>query len=600
MALRAGRGGTYLRPRLLRPLSLRRLMALPARGLALPVFAVLCLATAADTAAQIGTAPGLRLPSARAALASPRPALDEGLALGGPVDPAEYLVGPGDVFTVSVGGSVPRQTTAAVTADGLLVIAEAGTFQAAGRSLAAVRSEARAALDRQYRNVPTDVALAVPRQFSVFVSGAVLLPGRQTVSALGRIEDALDATTGETLTPLDLADYATPPRFEVERRPALRNVVVTGRGGAEARVDLMRYYATGDLAYNPLLRDGDAVHVPTFDPAREGVPVSGAVDRPGIYDWRPGDTAAALVAVAAGGDLGGRVAAVRRTRVVAGRPQSVEVGLAEAGSLDVLPRDQVSVVAAEPDAGYASAVGALAFPGTYPIRSGATTLADLVDAAGGLAPDALARGAYLERTARAQPEAALDPLLAPSPRPLSQARLDSALTDLGTLSDLGLVSRRYYLTETLGASRVAADLDGGGAVRLLDGDRLVVPRDLGAVRLTGQVAQPGYVPFVEGRTAADYVAEAGGLGPAAETVYVVDARTGRLTAGAATPVLRGDAVFVDRTATSDSPQIESLAIQERREEREVRQQRQTLLLQTVQVTATVLSAIGTLYLLVTQ
>ena len=564
-------------------------MALPARGLALPALAVLWLATAPDTVAQVGASPGLRAPSARPALAAPRPAPSEGLALGGPVDPAEYVVGPGDVFTVSVGGAAPRQTTATVTADGLLVIAEAGTFQAAGRSLAAVRAEARAALDRQYRNAPTDVALAAPRQFSVFVSGAVPLPGRQVISALGRVEDALDATTGEALTPLGLADYQAPPRLEVERRPALRNVLVTGRGGAEARVDLMRYYATGDLAYNPLLRDGDAVHLPTFDPVREGVSVGGAVDRPGIYDWRPGDTAAALVAVAAGVDLSARAAAVRRTRVVDGRPRSVEVDLGEAAALDVLPRDQLSVVAAAPDAGYASAVGALAFPGAYPIRSGQTTLADLVDAAGGLAPDALARGAYLERTARAQPAAALDPLLAPSPRPLTQARVDSALTDLGTLSDLSLVSRRYYLTETLGAARVAADLDGGGAVRLLDGDRLVVPRDLGAVRLTGQVAQPGYVPFVEGRTAADYVAEAGGLGPAAETVYVVDARTGRLTAGLDMPVLRGDAVFVDRVATSDSPQIENLAIQERREEREAGRDRRQFLLQTV---ATTISAVG--------
>ena len=575
-------------------------MALRSHGLALPVLVALCLATGTDAAAQIGL-PGARAPLSQAAnaprLSRPAPDLAEGLALSGPVDPAEYVVGPGDVFVVSIGGGAgARQTTATVTADGLLVVAEAGTFEAAGRSLAAVRAEARAALAREYRASTTDVALAVPRRFSVFVSGAVPLPGRQVISALGRVEDALDATTG-TLTPLDLADYADPPRREVERRPALRNVTVTGRSGAVSRVDLVRYYATGELAFNPLLRDGDAVHLPTFDPVREGVSVGGAVDRPGLYDWRPGDTAAALVAVAAGADLGGRAAAVRRTRVVDGRAESVEVGLGEAAALDVLPRDQVFVVAAEPDAGYASAVGAVRFPGAYPVVSGRTTLADLVAAAGGLADDALVRGAYLERTARAEPEAALDPLAAPSPRPLTQARLDSALTDVGALSDLGLVGRRYYLTEYLGPTRVAADVGGpaGGAVRLLDGDRLVVPRDLGTVRLTGQVARPGTVPFVEGRTAADYVAEAGGLGPSAETVYVVDARTGRLTAGAATPVLRGDAVFVDRVPTSDSFQIENLAIQERREEREAERDRRQFLFQAVSTAVSVALLAVTIY-----
>ena len=567
-------------------------MALPARGLALPVLAAVCVATAAS--AQIPVTPGSRLPSARVAV--DRSALDrtEGVALAGPVDPAEYVVGPGDEFVVSIGGGVTaRQTTATVTADGLLVIAEAGTFQAAGRSLAAVRAEARAALDRQFRNVPTDVALAVPRRFSVFVSGAVPLPGRQAVTALARVEDALGATVGPTLTPLDLADYEAPPRFEVERRPALRNVRVTGRGGAEDRVDLLRYYATGDLAYNPLLRDGDAVHLPTFDPSREGVSVSGAVDRPGIYDWRPDDTAAALVAVAAGGDLAGRVAAVRRTRVVGGWPESVEVGLAGAAALDVRPRDQVFVVAAEPDAGYASAVGAVRFPGAYPVVSGRTTLADLVAAAGGLAADALVRGAYLERTERAEPEPTLDVLARPSDRPLTIATLDSTVTELGRLSGLGLVGRRYYVQEYVSTPRLSRDvpaaLEGGGPIVLRDGDRLVVPRDLGVVRVFGQVGAPGYVPFEDGLTAGDYVARAGGAGRAATDVFTVDARTGRFTEGPATPVLAGDAVFVDRPPTSDSPQFEQLALQEQRAEQDAARDRQQARFQAIQATLTVVS-----------
>ena len=578
-------------------------MAPHARGLVLPVLVALCLATGTSAAAQVGL-PGVRIPTSQAANAPrlPRPAPDlaEGLALAGPVDPDEYVVGPGDVFVISIGGgSAARQTSATVTADGLLVVAEAGTFEAAGRTLAAVRAEAGAALARANRASTTDVALAVPRQFSVFVSGAVPLPGRQAVSALGRVEDALDATTG-TLTPLDLADYAAPPQREVERRPALRNVTVTGRGGATSRVDLMRYYATGDLAYNPLLRDGDAVHLPTFDPLREGVSVGGAVDRPGVYDWRPGDTAAALVAVAAGTDLGGRAAAVRRTRATGGRAESVEVPLAEAAALDVQPRDQVFVVAAAPDAGFATAVGAVAFPGSYPIRSGETTLAALVEAAGGLAPDALTRGAYVERTARAEPEAALDVLARPSDQVLTVATLDSTVTELGRQSALGLVGRRYYVQEYISTPRLSRDVPAalagtGGPIVLRDGDRLVVPRDLGVVRVFGRVNTPGYVPFAEGLTAADYVGRAGGAGEGAREVYTVDARTGAFTEGPATPVLRGDAVFVDRPPTSDSPQFEQLALQEEREAREAERDRRQFLFQAVSTVVSVALLAVTIY-----
>ena len=40
-----------------------------------------------------------------------------------------------------------------------------------------------------------------------------------------------------------------------------------------------------------ILTDGATVFVPTFDPVTEAVAVSGDVDRPGYYDWRPADTA---------------------------------------------------------------------------------------------------------------------------------------------------------------------------------------------------------------------------------------------------------------------------------------------------------------------
>lgn len=482
------------------------------------------------------------------------------LALSGPVDPSSYILGPGDVFVVTIGGSMSGavgQVTTTVTADGLLVIPQAGSFQAAGRPLGVVRGEARAALRSLYRNVPTDVALAAPRRFSVFVSGAVPIPGRQTVSALGRVEDAVAAATG-TLSPLDLADYST-PRDGTERRTALRSVQVTETDGSQKIVDLLRYYATGDLRYNPLLRDGDAVFIPTFDPTREGVSVDGDIDRPGTYDRRPDDTVQDVVSAAGGAGLDATGTTVRRTRLVNGRAESVEVSLSEASRLDIRARDQISVRTGSPDAGLASAVGALRFPGTYPVQIGKTTLSDLVASAGGLAPDALARGTYLERSARSEPL----PFLSDD-----DTEADSAIATSrpGQLSDLDLAGRRYFTEQTSSVPRLSVDLEdalsGRETITLRDGDRLVVPRDIGAIRVSGQVSAPGYVPFEPALTAGDYVARAGGPGPVATTVYTIDARTGLFKAGRDTPVQAGDAVFVDRPPTFDSPQFQSLAFEE--------------------------------------
>ncbi len=582
-------------------------MAHPARGIALSVLA-LVLALAPPATAQFSPPSGgpNRGAAARGAarlVATPQP---QTIALEGAIDADAYVVGPGDVFMISVGGSVALQEPATVSADGLLVVTGVGTFRAAERRLSEVRADVLAGLRREYVRPEVGVALAVPRLFYVHVSGAVPLPGRHLVSALGRVDDALGIATKDPdvgFNPLqpqsarDLARYDVPPTRRIERRPALRNVRVVNRDGRERRVDLARYFATGDTRFNPTLDDGDAIVLPEFDPDREGVFVDGAVDRPGTYDWRPGDTALDLLAVTAGDEIDGRIRAVRRTRRGAGgSAESVEVPLAEAASLDIQPRDGLYAIPADPDAGQAGVVGeGVRYPGTYPIVAGQTSLVALVEMAGGLSPDALVRGAYLERRARAEAQETVDDRALDFSRRLTSRGLDTTATDLGDLSGLSLVGRRYYAQEARRTPRLAVDLGaalrGGPGVTLQDGDRLVVPRDLGTVRVFGQVGQSGYVAYQDGQRAGAYVRSAGGLGPAATETYVVDAATGRFTAGAETVVQPGDAVFVGREATSDNPAYESLAIQERQIERQDARDRRQARYQLIQTT---IAAIGTL------
>ena len=559
--------------------------------------------------------------AARAASAARR-SLD-GIALEGALDPETYRVGPGDVFVVSIGGSIPRQTEAIVSADGTLVVPEAGSFDVAGRPLGEVQSRVSAALARRYQNVPTDVVLAAPREFYVHVSGAVPLPGRQLLNAVARVSDALELATGgvsvQTLAAYDR--LVTPPapeddlegltaedRARIEqqrinlslanatvqqralaqrgetwpdtrRLPALRNVIVRHIDGTEDRVDLVRYFATGNTEANPVLRDGDAVYLPTFDPSREGVSVGGAVERPGVYDVRPEDTARSVLIAATGTDGLDRIRSVRVTRA-GGSGTPIEADLADADALTVGPRDQIYAVEADPDAGLAEAVGAVRFPGVYPITAGTTTLDDLVAMAGGLRPDAFGRSAYLERRARTLPAALAD--------------------DETTLSGLDLFGRQFLASELARTPRRPVDLtdSGGPAVSLLDGDRLVVPRDLGGVRVYGQVTEPAFVPFVAGQTASAYIEAAGGVGPGATEVYVVEAGSGRVVEGVDVEVREGDAVFVDRRPTAEDPTLAQLVLQEERVEREEARDRRQVLFQTIGTAISTLGFLVSTYFLI--
>ena len=142
---------------------------LPRRAPWWAVAAVL-VALAAPAEGQVGAARANLTTAAEAARAatSARRSLDR-MALEGPLDADAYRVGPGDVFTVTVGGSLPRQTEAVVSADGTLAVPEAGSFAVAGRTLREVQRTVGGALGRRYQNVPTDVTLASPRVFYVHV-----------------------------------------------------------------------------------------------------------------------------------------------------------------------------------------------------------------------------------------------------------------------------------------------------------------------------------------------------------------------------------------------------------------------------------------------
>lgn len=502
----------------------------------------------------------------------------DAVALEGAINPDEYIVGPGDVFTVTIGGSVPRQVAAAVSAEGRLPIPEAGSFDAADRTLASLLAQVRPALQRRFANIPTDVTLAEPRQFFVHVSGAVPDPGRHVVRAVGRVEDALtSASLGATVT--SLFEYGSLP--ETDRlRPAFRNVRLERQDGTVLTVDITRYFATGDTRFNPYLRDGDRIVLPAFAPRREGVFVSGAVLRPGVYDLREGDTVADLGSVA-----GAPENAQFRLQPAGGAPRTLTA--AEAARQPVGPRDQIAVADADPLAGAAEAEGAIAYPGVYPVRSGETTVGALVDLAGGLTPDALPRAAYLERTA-AVPDSA----------EVADLRGDG----------LGLLDQLYYRQEASRTPRVGLDLGetASRSIVVRDGDRLVVPRTGDGVRVFGAVARPGFLPFSPGRTPDEYVSEAGGLTDGASGVFVVEAGTGRLAPAAGQPIGLGDAVFASREAIAYTPetaqvalQRENIRIQERREELEVaREERQSRyqLVQTIVMAVQGLATAVSLYL----
>ncbi len=490
----------------------------------------------------------------------------EMIPLEGTVDADQYIVGPGDLFDISVGGPQPLLAPTAVSADGYLIVPEAGAVRVGGLSLQEARSRAKQALRESFENVRVEIALAQPRRFYVHVSGAVPFPGRYLATPVGRLAGVLS---------LAYADTTRAPTGNLTFRPALRNVLLMHTDGTQKTVDLLRYHATGNTEHNPYLRDGDIVSVPAFDPDYGSVFISGNVAFPGIYDHRPDDTLSDLLALATGQETPGYARQVRLTRVL--DDGSVEAEIHDVAALyggkdvQVLARDQVHVLTEETVRGVADIDGWVQYPGAYPILAGETTLQDLVALAGGMRPGALARAAHLKRFSLPLPEPDYENrfgMLSGIPDPIPADTL--ALMQSTRLADMGFFGSAYLARELRIQSSVPVDLtvalgEGAPPIPLQDGDKVYVPRDNNQVFVIGQVNRPGYVTHRAGMSPEYYVNAAGGLGENAGISYVIKAGTNRHVKASEATVESGDQIFVNRkTMLADTEDIQRLLMENER------------------------------------
>ena len=476
------------------------------------------------------------------------------LALEGTIDPKEYLVGPGDVFNVMIGGITPIELPLTVSVSGVLPLPETGPLQAGGRSLKEVKQDAIELLSSRYANTPISISLAQARSFYVHVTGTVTRTGRYLMLPRSRVSDVIQQalasgvlTTRETNEAVKV-DYTMPehgfrPEINEIYKPALRNIRVQHVDGTQTLVDFTRYQTTGSTAHNPILRDGDRINVPAYHVVREGIHVSGDVAWPGLYDWRPDDTILSVLDLATGGRSLDETIQLRVMRwngetystILDQSTKNLKVDSVITQPL--MSGDHVTVY--ERKTAVASVEGWVTYPGEYRIEGGSTTLNQLIELAGGIRKGANLDAAVLERTS-------MDKLVDAPEMPLPTEETVTLGSNLATQFTKGF--QRSFSGEI--GSHVAINIAGATAgssedIVLYDGDRLIVPRDEGTILVTGHVPQPGYVTFVPGMTASYYVDRAGGLGPAAEDIYIYRGSSGSVRRGLSEPILPGDTIFID-------------------------------------------------------
>jgi protein involved in polysaccharide export with SLBB domain len=467
-----------------------------------------------------------------------------GPALESTISPRDYYVGPSDIFAVNIWTSTPLSFQLTVTPEGTLIIPTVGEVPVADMTLADAKKKVLTEIRKRYVSGEPTVTLLTPRPIVVSIRGQVLHPGSYVMAAYNRVDKSLEEAN-------KLSIGQPPSDLEINRNlMSTRRILLRHKDGTQVRVDIQKFLATKEDRWNPYLREGDIVVVPTNDFTRNVIGVYGEVNAPGRYEYVDGDSVKDALRMVYGFAAGAGADSIEFTRqnlngeicirlVLNGR--KILQGTAEDFALQ--PGDRLLVRGRADHRGdyRVKVAGEVLLPGTYPITRDSTRLADVIREAGGFTEGALLSAAEVLR----QPTAA---------RNIETERLESIRGGVPPEDST------YFYIETalrIRKEQVNADFvglfvrgDSTQNIIMHDEDLISIPSSKKTVYVFGQVVTPGHAPFVPNEDVWYYIQKAGGVTDRARRgdVKVIKARTRQWLAPDATSIEEGDFVWVPKTS----------------------------------------------------
>ena len=490
-----------------------------------------------------------------------------------PVDENEYIMGPGDKLRIVIGNREESTfDNLVVTPEGKFLVPSVGSVTIAGITLAEAKAKIREKIKTQYLDDSIEIILTDLRLFKVSVTGTVRTPGMVTVTAMDRVSDAInladgfrypqpnlvpEETTGQEnkiqqakgqntpnqqVLPMDLPEEDGLPEV-----PARRNIEIIRRGNITLHADYTKFILTGNLDANPKLLDGDVIFVPSRQQMNLGeISIDGAVRNPVTYEYALGDRVSDLLKMASGFSVDADSSQIELIRFTSEGSSTEKIYLlmdtperkTESLTFLLKPDDRLFVqhIPQFHRKQMLEIRGEVMYPNIYPL-TGSIRLKDAIKMAGGFTNQAFLENAYIIRNATKDES---DPEF---------ERLKSI-----PVADMTPMERDYFKVKSRERSGKMSinfvDLfqnnDETQNVLLRDRDLIYIPTKKFTVNVSGQVINPGLIPYGENKKLEDYVKEAGGYNYNAKKskVRIIRARTGEWVKPNEERIEIGDVIFV--------------------------------------------------------
>ena len=209
-----------------------------------------------------------------------------------PVGP-DYIIGPGDQFTLTLWGTTEGIYNVLVTKEGQITLPKVGVVSVAGIRFGELERTLKRHLSKYYTEFNLSVAMGGLKTVTIYIVGEVVKPGSYSLSSLTTVYGALFAAGGPT------------------KQGTLRTIQVLRSGKVVKTIDLYEFLLKGDRSQDIKLQNEDTVFVPLIGPIAG---VAGTVYRPAIYELKGQETIGDVIQTAGGimpMALGGRLQLTR-------------------------------------------------------------------------------------------------------------------------------------------------------------------------------------------------------------------------------------------------------------------------------------------------
>ncbi|UCD16584.1 MAG: SLBB domain-containing protein [Candidatus Zixiibacteriota bacterium] len=423
------------------------------------------------------------------------------------VDPDEYIVRPGDKFRIDFWDGASPTINVEVTPEGSILITAMGKIEVANLSLAAAKARLDDLIKKYYPDTEFSVSLEGIRSAKILVIGGVQNPGLYEGFVSQQVSEFIVKAGG--LVP----------------GASSRNIILNCRGRDDIVVDLLEFERLGKMSANPRIYAGDVIRVPLVTDSSMFVHISGAVIRPGDFEYRGGDILGTILDLALGlNGLEGDSVYIYRSVGPGTRPFHVSV---TNRGFPIEAADKIIVPLRCPGIppNFFAITGEIAVPGRYPYQDDLNLEAALRLAGGETEQSDIYSLVIYRRAEYHRPQEA-QRLIAPSDR-----------------NNISLAGERVPVSLDVAGIRPG----GFASVAIAPGDSIVVPQKTGSVSIFGHVRRPGVIDFERPLPIRALVKKVGGYAPGADKkrAQVIRKASGAIiTPGTNMLVFDGDVIII--------------------------------------------------------